>query len=242
MFKRASAMTGKQRLVAVGLSALGLTALIAVLAVTFVALNARTAFGSGTGGGGCISTTGPRCNFTGNQAFTDFSSASTDGCTYTDANVQVFDNLTRPGGVTTSQVMVFINVYDNCTGQQLVSAANFDPNTGAPVFNGTLSFGSKLSSATVNGTAPMYDYVSNTTFTSTVNLTFQGYGPTSQFTDNSTFRSPGFMSKSNFKGTSRSAEASGTLTDASNNNLAAAPSLYASINNNSGGTLQIIKL
>jgi hypothetical protein len=242
MFTRASGMTGKRRLVAVGLSALGLTTLIAVLAVTFMALNAHTAFGSGSGGGGCISTSGPVCTFNGNQAYVDFSSVSADGCTFTDANVQVFDNVTRPGGVTTSQVIVFISVWNNCTGQPVVEASNFDPNTGVPEFNGTYSFGSKMSSAIVNGTAPMYDYVSNTNFTSTVNVTLQGYGPTSQFSDTNSYRSPGFFSKSRFKGVSRNAEASGTVTDASNNNLAAGASIYANINSNSGGTLQIIKL
>lgn len=240
MFTRTPGLSGKRRLVAIGLSALGLAALIAVLTVTFVALNARTAFGSGSGGGGCISTSGPKCTFKGNQAFADFGSVGADGCTFTDANVQVFDSVSKPGGATSQQVMVFISVTD-CTGVQIDSASNFDPNTGLPSFTGTFSFGSKLSSATVNGAAQMFDYVTGTSFTTTINVTWKGYGPTSAFMDANSFRMPGFFTKSRFTGDSRAAEATGTLTDASNNNLASIPTLYANLNNDSGGTLQVIK-
>jgi hypothetical protein len=252
MFTRVFHMSGKLRLVAVGL-----VAVIAVLAVGLVFVNARTVHGSGTGGGGCFPTTGPACHFASNNAFVDFGSVSTDGCIFTDASVQPFASLTRPGGTAIQTVFISISKFDFCLPPQsgcgsansgtgggggcgvlLEEASNFDPTTGMPIFNGTIQFGPKLNTAAVNGSAPMIDFISGATFTSTVNVSWKGYGPTTTFMDSFSFRQPGFMSKSHSTGTSRSAEASGVVTDETGANLAASPTPNASLNDSTGGTVQ----
>ncbi len=240
MFTHARNWSGKRRLVAVGLSALGLSAIVAVLAVTFLAFNAHPAFGSGSGGGGCYSTSGPVCTFKGNQVYADFGSVSADGCVFTDAYVQAFDNLTSPGRVASQSVYMSVSQWNNCTGQLVWGADDMNPNTYMPTFTGTVQFGSQLSSATINGTAPMYDFFTGAqVFTSTINVTLQGYGSTSRYMDSSQYRSPGFVMINHFTGSSRSAEASGVYTDQSGDNLATPASLNASLNVDSGGTLQL---
>jgi hypothetical protein len=219
------------------------TGLVAVLAVVGVmAFNARTAHGSGTGGGGCFNTSGPACTFKGNSSFNDFGTVSSDGCIFTDAQVSFFDSLTRPGNVATQSVFVSISKWDSCNGIQLEYASNFDPNSGASTFNGTVQFGANLSSDTVNGTAPMYDgNTGNLVFTTTINLIAKGYGSTSKFSDSSHFHAPGFVMNAHFTGTSRSSATSGTFTDDAGNNIAATPSLSSELENSIGGTVQIFR-
>lgn len=240
MSTRGPRFSGKRRLTAIALSVTGLVAVLAVVGV--LVLNTRTAHGSGTGGGGCFNVSGPACTFKGNSSFNNFGTVSSDGCIFTDSQVAFFDSLTRPGNVATQSVMVSISKWDSCNGVALEEVSNFDPNSWASTFNGTVQFGSNLSSASVNGTAPMYDeFTGNLLFTTTVNVTVKAYGPSSSFSDNSHYHAPGFVMNSHFSGTSRSAEASGTFTDQAGNNLAALPSLYSELDNSTGGTVQIFR-
>jgi hypothetical protein len=252
MFTRVFHMSGKLRLVAAGLAAV-----VAVSAIGLVFLNTRTVFGSGTGGGGCFSTTGPSCSFKNNNAFADFGSVSTDGCTYIDASVQPFASLTRPGGTATQTVAIYISKWDYCQapsgasgtsggggggGGLIEQASNFDPATGMPVFNGTIQFGSNLATAAVNGSAPMFDGSTGAQlFTSTVNVSWKGYGPTSTFIDNTFVRQPGFMMRSHYAGVSRSAEASGVVTDETAANLATPATPNGSLGNSRGSTVQFTR-
>jgi hypothetical protein len=72
---------------------------------------------------------------------------------------------------------------------------------------------------------------------STVTLTLRGYGATTTFIDSSHVRTAGFMMNAHFHGTRRSAEASGVVTDEAGGNLAAVPTLNASLQNSSNGTV-----
>lgn len=247
-----SAHTGNKRQILVTSLGLSLTAVVAVLVVTLLVLNTRTAFGSGTGGGGCFSTTGPSCTFKGNNGFVDFSSVSSDGCIFTDVNIETFASLTQPGHVAAQSVFIFLSKYDVCHGVELLFATNQDPNTFMPDFTGTLQFGSNLSSATIKGTAPMFDEsccgasVNSGTggggvllFTTTVNVTLKGYGSTTTSVDSQHFHGQGVIFNTHFIGSNRNAEASGTVTDASGNNLAATPTLDADLGDSTSGTVQI---
>jgi hypothetical protein len=51
-------------------------------------------------------------------------------------------------------------------------------------------------------------------------------------------RQPGFMMKSHTTGTSRSAEASGVVTDETGTNLATSATTYANLSDSKGGTVQ----
>lgn len=240
MSERTSKLPGKRRLVTAGLTVVGLSGVIALLAVMFMTFNARPAYGSGSGGGGCYSTTGPTCTFKGHQAYVDYSSVSADGCIYTDASVQPFESFTTPGHTAMQSVMVFFSKYDACNNTLIEGASNLDPSTGLAVFNGTAQFGSGLSTATVNGTATLFDFNTGAQLgTSTVNLTWNGYGPTSTFFDNSHYRSVGFFMNTHFTGSSRSAEVTGVFTDTTGANIATQPSLYAEMTNSSGGTVMM---
>lgn len=235
MFTRVSRLSGKWRLVAAGL-----TAVVVILAIGLVAFNARPAFGSGSGGGGCFSTTGPSCTFKSNNAFADFGSVSADGCIFTDVFVESFASLTSPGRTATQSVVVSVSKFDNCQGGLVIeNASNFDPSTGSPVFNGTFQFGSKLDTAAINGSAPLFDvFTGAQVFTSTITVSWQGYGPTSKFIETTHARQPGFMMNSHFTGNSRAAAASGVVTDETGANLATPPTLNANLVDSSGGTVQ----
>jgi hypothetical protein len=244
MFARVFGSLGKRRLVVVGLTAVSLTAVVAVLAISLLSLNARPAFGSGSGGGGCLSTTGPVCTFTSTNAFADFNSVSTDLCIVTDASVQPFTSINMPGRAAIQSVVVSIFKFDNCApngGATLEDAVNVDFATGLPVFNGTIQLDPKLDTAAINGSAAMFDFVSGQTFTSTVTVSWQGFGPTSTFMDSSHIRSPGFMMNTRFTGSSRSAVASGVITDEAATNIATPPTSIANLMNSTGGTVQFIR-
>jgi hypothetical protein len=222
-----------RRLAAAGLAGAILVAVVTIVAAA--ALNTRSA--AGAGGGGCFGVTSPVCTFKDHVAFADFGSVSLDKCAFTDAFVNPFETLTTPGKVAATAVFVSVTKF-NCLTNTFENATNIDPATGSPVFNGTVQFGTQLNTAAINGSAPMFDSSSGLqTFTSTINVAWQGVGPTSTFIDSAHFRSPGFLMNSHFMGTSRMAIASGVVTDETATNLATSPTLYADLQNDSGGTL-----
>ena len=245
MFTRAHLFAGKRRLIAILLSTATLTAAIAVVAV--MTLGTRTALGSGTGGGaaecfGGATGSQPTCTFKDGTAFADFGNVSEDGCIFTDAQISLYNNLTVPGRVATHNVGLIISQYDYCGSSAGVQATDFDPNIGQSTFIGTFQIASDLSTATVNGTAAMYDSISGTqVFTTTINVTFTGYGPISKYSDNQHFQAPGYVENDRFTGTSCTAEVSGTFTDPSGNNLLAVPATNGTLLNASGGTVTIIR-
>jgi len=241
MSTRMISLRGKRRLVAGILAALSLTAVAAILAVIVLPATGRPAQASGSGsGGGCFSTTGPVCTAKGGDADAFFGSVSSDGCIFTSAEIQSFQNLTHPGNVTNQAVFVSISVFDACNFVQLVAASNFDSTTQGLNFTGTIHFGDQLSTARVQGTATMFDFISNTNFTATIDVTWQGDGPSTHSFDSLHSRAPGVIVNTHFKGTFRSAAASGTLSDGTTN-FAATPTLDASLDDISTGTVQIIK-
>jgi hypothetical protein len=242
MSSRGFNLAGNRQFVLVGLGLLALVAVVAVLLVAVSPFGTRVAHGSGTGPGGCVATTGPSCHFSGNEATAIFDSIASDGCTATEAFIQPMASVTRPGGVTSQSVFISIDTFDICQGIGLGSASNLDPNTFLPDFTGTVQFDGKLSTASVVGTAPMFDGFTNAQlFTTTINLTWHGYGSTSQSIDSSHFHGFGFIDSTHFNGQSRSAEASGTLTDATGTNLATPATLGAQLDNATSGTVFISK-
>jgi hypothetical protein len=240
MSTRTISLRGKRRLVAGILAALGLALVAGLLAVIVLPATGRPAQASGSGPGGCFSNTGPVCTAKGGDADAFFGSVSSDGCIFSTAEIQPFQNLTRPGNVTNQAVFVAISVFDACNFVQLVEASNFDSTTQDLNFTGTIDFGDQVSTARVQGTATMFDFVSNTSFTATIDVTWQGYGPTTYAIDSLHSRAPGVIVNTHFKGAFRSAAASGTLSDGTTN-FAATPTLDASLDNISTGTVQIFK-
>jgi hypothetical protein len=240
MSPRVRLFGSRSRLLTIG-STFAILALVLVVG-TVTVLAFRSARAGGTGSG-CVPTgPGPACTFKNVTAYVDFSSVSSDGCIYTDAQVSLFDSLTTPGRTALQSVTIFISKWDGCNQVSLLSASNFDPNTFQPTFTGTIHLSSDLSTATVNGTAAMYDWNTGTqSFTTTVNLTFKGYGPISTIRDMQHFQAPGFTMNTHDTGTNRSAEVSGTFTDDTGSNIAALPTTYASVGNSKGGTVEFFR-
>src|SRR5258708_827839 len=176
MFARITSKLGKRGLVASGLATVALVAVGALLAGPLLPSNGRTAHPSCTGGG--FPAPGPPRPLTNHSPFGGLGSLSSNGCIFTDESLQPFESLTRPGNTTSQSVFVFISKFDACNQVQLEAASNIVPNTGVENFTGNIQFGTGLSTATVNGTASMFDFISNTTFTTTINVTWQGFSPT----------------------------------------------------------------
>jgi hypothetical protein len=222
----------------VGVALVGLATLVTVLVVTLSPLGTKVAHGNGPGSGGCIAPSGPACTFKDTSASAEFGTVS-DGCLFTTTDIQLFDSLTRPGASTSQAVVVSITKFDNCQNIQLQAVTNVNPTTFLADFTGTLHFSSNLSMATVSGSAPMFDGNGNLLFTTTINVTWQGYGPTTRSIDSAHSHGAGMIVNTHFHGQTRSAEASGTITDETGTNVATLPTLTAELTDASTGTVQI---
>jgi hypothetical protein len=230
----------RRRGLAALLTAAMLIAVAAVVVSAAVALNSRNALGAGGGGGGCFLNSGPVCTVNGMSAYADFSTVSADGCIVTDAFVNSFQGLTRPSATPGMAVFIAEDQYNVCTNTDIASVSNFDPTTFVPSFSGTAQFSKTLGSASVNGTAQMFDnFTGAPAFVATVNVTWQGYGPSSTIIDNSHFRSAGLVVNTRFTGSSIQALASGVITDGTGANLAAGTSPNASLQNITNGTVVV---
>lgn len=229
--------SGKRRLITVVLAALALIALIAVVA--FNVFHTRTAYGEGVGLGLC-SPHAPVCVENGNSAYAEFTSVSNDGCITTDVAVQPMSTLTNPGRTLNNAVTVFISKYDLCNDVQVELGSSFDPTTGNPDFTGTVQFGANLSTAEVNGTAPLYDVVTGAfLFDATIDVVWQGYGDTIRNLDNEHFKAPGITMNLNIVGTSRYANVSGTFTDETGANVATTPAPVSALLDSHGAQVII---
>jgi hypothetical protein len=86
----------------------------------------------------------------------------------------------------------------------------------------------KLSSGVLTATVPMQDYVSNNTFTVSVNVSWTGTGPVGRQVSTSHFKGPGFSGTNHFQGTYRNATATGSVNDGTTE-WAASPAAYAQL-------------
>ena len=238
MFSRMALSLGPRRLAASALSIVVIGAAMAVVGAGAIALNTRSA--AGAGGGGCFATGTPVCAFKDRVASAGFGSVSSDGCIVTEAFVDAFEGLASPGHISATNAFVGVARFNACTNTLIESASNFDPATGNPVFNGAIQFGPRLDTASVSGSAPMFDDLTGVqVFTSTVNLTWQGFGPTTTFIDGSHDRMPGLLVNLHSIGTSRQALASGVVTDETAANLATPPTLEADLENDTSGIVEV---
>jgi len=152
---------------------------------------------------------GGNFKFRGDTADAFFSSF--DGCIATDVGVFASDGISQstpgPGGAS-SGTNLFISQYDFCTDIQLLAAEGF-----ASLAGPDFQVSKRLDSATLNATVNVFDFVSNTSFDVSVNLTWTGTGLLIRQSGNSHFDSPGCKIHSRFRGTFRSAEVSGSVSD-----------------------------
>ena len=174
--------------------------------------------------------------FRGQSADAFFSSVDPSGCTFTDVGAFPSEGVSQsppgPGG-SGSGVGMFISVFDACTGTQLLAADGF-----ASLADPDFQVFGKLNAATLNAEVPMFDYISGTPFNVSVNLVWIGGSDISRQSFSSHFQSPGCKVYNRFRGTFRSAVASGTVSDGSTN-FTPEPSLGASIASVRSGDMSI---
>lgn len=164
--------------------------------------------------------------FKGYTASAFFSTTDPSGCIVTGGSVFVFENISHsPPGPGSSSADVLIDFFqqDTCTGIPLMSASNMAP---AEILN--FQVAGNLDSATLLATVPMFNYVSNTAFDLTVDLTWTATSllghQSSQFKQN--FQGCHLNLKNN--SAFRYAEASGTVSDGTKN-FTPSPSTQGSI-------------
>jgi hypothetical protein len=183
----------------------------AVLAVAILALPATTRAASQ-----------PAMVFTLQGQFANAGFASFDTSTCTSTNVYVFggDAIVRsgPGSTTPSQgAGVFIEQDNPCANPNmptvLLAAAGF----ASPADFQVCCTSQKLSSATLNATVPVTDFVSGLPFTVTVHLIWTGSGDLSSMRGHSVFKSPGLTIINRFDDTTRLATAAGTVSNGTTN-------------------------
>ena len=138
---------------------------------------------------------------------------NTDGCIETSVFMAATEGVSQspPGpGSPVTQVGLFILQYDVCTDTRLVSA---EAVTDVPEADFQVS--NKLEQATLNTTVTVTDYAADpaASFDVFIDLTWTATGPLSRQGNNSNFNDHGCNIHNRFQGTSRTAEASGSVSD-----------------------------
>jgi hypothetical protein len=163
---------------------------------------------------------------------------NTDGCIETSVFVAATQGASQspPGpGSPVSQVVLFISQFDLCAGERLVSAESV-----STVPEADFQVAKMLGQATLNTTVTVTDFASDppASFDVFIDLTWTGVGALSRQSNNSHFKSPGCIIHNRFHGTSRTAEASGSVSDGTMN-YTPGPSVEAFIMSANSGTLII---
>lgn len=195
--------------------------LLVVLALAFATFSQHT-----------TASAGDIFKFKGQGAQAYFS--STDGCVTTDvfvfANDGKFQSPPGPGSPS-SGTFLAISQYDWCNDELLLAADGF-----ADLAAGDFEVSRQLSSATLNATVTMYNYLTDSTFDVFVDLTWTGSGPLFRQMSNSHFQFPGCKINERFRGTFRSAVASGSVSDGWTN-FAPEPSVWAEMFSTQSGSV-----
>jgi hypothetical protein len=154
-------------------------------------------------------------HFSGKNAQAFFTSLDSTNCVETDVFVFAEDTKFQqpPGrGSPESDANLGISKYDSCTQTQLINAFGF-------AFLGPtdLQIVRTLGSATLNTTIDVFDSVSGNSFSVSVSLTWTAFGVPTLENFHDFFKTQGFIVDEHFHGTTRAANASGTVSDGTTN-------------------------
>lgn len=174
-------------------------------------------------------------NFRGLTADADFFSFDSSGCVQTSAFVTATNGriamLGRPE--TSSSVSVSLSQFDVCTFTDLLEAfGSATPPEGAFLIN------KKLTSATLNTSVEVFDFISSATFTVDISLSWSGSGALSTSKDHVLLRQPGLTVNFKTSSTSRQATASGSMTG-NGTNFSPFPSSFADLMDVKQGVLEV---
>jgi hypothetical protein len=149
----------------------------------------------------------------GDSAQATFHSVDSTGCIVTDTFVSasVGEVHTPPGGpAEVHAASVGISQFDQCRGLLLMSAVGSTESD-------SFSFANDMSTASLTAMMPVDEFVSGTSFWVQVTIAWTGSGDSVHQVNNTHVRFPGFNAKTHFNGTSRQAQASGTVSDGQTN-------------------------
>jgi len=173
-------------------------------------------------------------HFRGENAYASFYSSSPDGCISTYVGVSAGEDVGQsPPGPSSPQsfAAIYIDQFDYCTSTGLISASGY---TDAPAFQ----MDNFLTSATLNATINVFDYVSNTWFAVAVDMDWTGTGDLNRGNSHSHYQSPDCTFNYQSNGTWRSAEASGSVS-MDTTNFTPNPSQYADLSSSKSGQVSI---
>lgn len=203
--------------------------LLAVLALALATFSQPTSASAGGGGGD------GGYNFRGRSADAFFSSTDPSGCIFTDVGIFASEGVLHsqpgPAGAATF-ISLFISQYNVCTEEQLLTAE------GVSLADADFQVDKKLNSATLNTAVNMFDHLSGSSFDVNINLVWTAIGPATRQRENSHFSSPGCKLHVRFNGTSRPAEASGSVADGVTN-FAPSASIAAGISSSRTGAVVV---
>lgn len=161
---------------------------------------------------------------------------NTDGCIETSVFVAATQGvLQRPPGSLVTEVAILIFQFDLCTDTRLVSAEAL-----ASVPEADFQVSKKLEQATLNTTVTVTDFAADpqASFDVFIDLTWTATGSLSRQNNNSNFSNPGCNIHNRIHGTSRTAEASGSVSNGTIN-YTPQPSVDASIMSANNGVVII---
>jgi hypothetical protein len=141
-----------------------------------------------------------------------------------------------PNSSSLSLASIFLSQFDSCNGIQLVFADCLRDALPDSDFH----IGKKLDLATLNTTLDCSDLLGGPSFDVSVALTWTAVGDLVRERNSVHLRTPGFIVNERFRGTFRSAEASGSVSDATTN-FTPNPSEAATIGNVTIGNVTIDK-
>src|SRR5262249_11854988 len=140
-----------------------------------------------------------------------------------------------PGGPqATSRVSVSISQFDFCTFTDLLEAFGF-----ANLPAGAFQIDKKLTSATLNASLTVTDFLTNANFAVDLSMNWTGSAGLSVSKDQNLIREPGLKINATFSGTTRQGTASGSVT-ANGTNLSPLPSVFADLRDVKQGQLVVV--
>jgi len=175
-----------------------------------------------------------RFSFTGPGAEAFF--FTVDGCVETSVGLHASDSFRHdpPGPPTIfSSVFVSVGVFDACTLTTLRSGFAF-----AVLPPSAFQANNRLTSASLNTTVNVPDFVSNRSFALSIDLTWVGTGEVQRVSDHVLEHFPTFMLNRRLTSMSRDAVATGSVSDGTRN-LTPDPSVTASIDDVAGGGVSV---
>jgi hypothetical protein len=175
-------------------------------------------------------------SFKGQTADAFFSSVDPSGCVFTEVGVFAVDGRVKETGhpAVSSEAFIFISQFDACTDTLLLAADG-----SATLAPGEFQIDQQLTTASLNTTIEVFDFVSGTSFPVDVSVSWTGVGATFRIKDHFQIKTPGFKVNSRFDGTFREATASGTVSDGTTN-FTPEPAVFAELGSVKQGEVVII--